>query len=127
LRSGAKQCGAEEPISIAPALLNQGVNENLLHLHLGQQKRHALYGYYIQSVSPGQRTQNHKLPGFTDKYNVNRLLYYEKYGTPAEAIKREKQIKSWRREKKINLIDSENPDWNDLAENWYDSYIRVTK
>ncbi|MHC5180545.1 MAG: GIY-YIG nuclease family protein [Planctomycetota bacterium] len=127
LRSGAKQCGAEEPISIAPALLNQGVNENLLHLHLGQQKRHALYGYYIQSVLPGQRTQNHKLPGFTDKYNVNRLLYYEKYGTPAEAIKREKQIKSWRREKKINLIDSENPDWNDLAENWYDSYIRVTK
>ena len=71
--------------------------------------------------------KNHKLPGFTDKYNVNRLLYYEKHGTPAEAIKREKQIKSWRREKKIKLIDAENPAWNDLAENWYDSYIRVTK
>ena len=45
--------------------------------------------------------KNHMLPGFTSKYNVNRLLYYKKYGTPTEAIKREKQIKSWRREKKI--------------------------
>lgn len=70
--------------------------------------------------------KDHVLPGFTSKYNVNRLLYYEKYGTPQQAIKREKQIKSWRREKKINLIDSTNPQWNDLAKNWYDSYIRVT-
>ena len=71
--------------------------------------------------------KDHVFPGFTSKYNVNRLLYYEKFGTPDAAIKREKQIKGWRREKKIKLIDSTNPEWKDLAENWYDSYIRVTK
>jgi putative endonuclease len=71
--------------------------------------------------------KDHILPGFTSKYNVNRLLYYETFGTPDQAIKREKQIKGWRREKKIKLIDSTNPQWNDLAESWYDSYIRVSK
>ena len=71
--------------------------------------------------------KDHVFPGFTRKYNVNRLLYYEKYGSPAEAIKREKQIKSCRRDKKIKLIDAENPGWNNLAENWYDSYISVTE
>ena len=71
--------------------------------------------------------KDHVLPGFTSKYNVNRLLYYEEYGTPDEAIKRGKTIKGWRREKKIKLIDAENPEWNDLANNWYDSYIRVSK
>jgi len=77
-----------------------------------------------------RRVSEHKdqvFPGFTSKYNVNRLLYYEKYGMPDAAIKREKQIKSWRREKKIKLIDAENPGWDNLAENWYNSYIRVTK
>jgi putative endonuclease len=71
--------------------------------------------------------KKHIFAGFTREYNVNQLLYYEKYGTPEEAIKREKQIKSWRREKKIKLIDIKNPSWNDLAESWYDSYIRVDK
>lgn len=77
-----------------------------------------------------RRVSEHKdkiIPGFSSKYNVTRLLYYAKYGTPDQAIKREKQIKGWRREKKITLIDLTNPEWNDLAENWYDSYIRVTK
>ena len=53
--------------------------------------------------------KNHKATGFTDKYNIDRLLYFETFGNPASAIKREKQIKAWRREKKISLIDSRNP------------------
>ena len=64
--------------------------------------------------------KNHLNPGFTDKYNVDRLLYVETIKEPASAINREKQIKKWRREKKVMLIDSLNPGWNDLNEDWYD-------
>ncbi|HCO93347.1 MAG TPA: endonuclease [Phycisphaerales bacterium] len=64
--------------------------------------------------------KNHLAPGFTDKYSIDRLLYVENFANPASAINREKQIKAWRREKKVKLIDSQNPAWNDLSEGWYD-------
>ena len=64
--------------------------------------------------------KNHLIPGFTNKYNIERLLYYEAIGDPAAAISREKQIKKWRREKKVALIDSVNNTWEDLSEDWYD-------
>ena len=54
-------------------------------------------------------------PGFTARYRVDRLVYYEEYRNIRDAIAREKQIKSWRRSKKTNLIDRKNPQWNDLA------------
>jgi putative endonuclease len=54
--------------------------------------------------------------GFTAKYNVNRLVYFETFESPLEAIWREKQIKRWRREKKVGLINRENPRWQDLWE-----------
>ncbi|RKY24845.1 MAG: GIY-YIG nuclease family protein [Planctomycetota bacterium] len=60
--------------------------------------------------------KNHLIPGFTDRYNVVRLLYVETTTDPVSAIKREKQIKRWRREKKVKLIDSLNPEWNDISE-----------
>ncbi|HEW79690.1 MAG TPA: GIY-YIG nuclease family protein [Phycisphaerales bacterium] len=63
---------------------------------------------------------NHLVPGFTDKYNIDRLLYVETMTDPISAISREKQIKRWRREKKVTLIDSVNPEWNDLSQDWYD-------
>lgn len=56
--------------------------------------------------------------GFTKKYNVNRLVYYECFAYVYDAIRREKQIKKFRREKKIALIESQNPKWVDLAEAW---------
>ena len=64
--------------------------------------------------------KHHLIPGFTDKYQVERLLYVETIDDPFSAIKREKQIKAWRREKKVSLIDSINPQWNDLSEDWYE-------
>ena len=64
--------------------------------------------------------RQHLIPGFTDKYNVDRLLYVERIGDAVSAINREKQIKRWRREKKVMLIDSLNPEWNDLSQDWYD-------
>ncbi len=64
--------------------------------------------------------KKHLIPGFTDKYGIDRLVYFETMGDALSAIKREKQLKSWRREKKIKLIDSLNPRWDDLSEGWYD-------
>jgi putative endonuclease len=60
--------------------------------------------------------KNHQVKGFTDKYNVNRLVYVEAFSDTTSAITREKQIKNWTRNKKINLIESINPDWKDLSE-----------
>jgi len=56
---------------------------------------------------------------FTQRYNVNRLVYYEVHDNPYSAIMREKQIKRWRREKKEWLIRTMNPNWQDLSEEWY--------
>ena len=53
---------------------------------------------------------------FTNRYNLNKLIYFENYHDIEEAIEREKQIKSWSRKKKEALIDSFNPDWIDLYE-----------
>ena len=67
-----------------------------------------------------KRVYHHKnklVDGFTKKYNLTKLVYYEVYETIDEAIKREKQLKNWKREWKINLIESVNPQWLDL----YDS------
>lgn len=69
------------------------------------------------------RVLQHKLHvyphGFTAKYKIERLVYYERYTEVGAAIAREKQLKSWRREKRLALIKSENPTWADLAEDWY--------
>jgi putative endonuclease len=56
--------------------------------------------------------------GFTTEYKVNRLVYYEEFQWVEAAIAREKQLKSWRREKKIMLIERENPTWEDLSAEW---------
>jgi putative endonuclease len=57
-------------------------------------------------------------PGFTARYNLTRLVYYEMFFYPDAAIAREKEIKGWRRGKKIKLIESMNPHWSDLAAEW---------
>ena len=61
--------------------------------------------------------KNKLVPGFTQKYNVDKLVYLEETTDVNSAIKREKEIKSWRREKKDRLINSMNPEWRDLSEN----------
>jgi putative endonuclease len=59
--------------------------------------------------------KNKMIPGFTKKYNANKLVYFEAFDDPENAIRREKQIKKGRRQKKIDLINSVNPDWVDLS------------
>ena len=66
-----------------------------------------------------RRVMEHKIkinPGFTNKYNISQLVYYEIYDQILVAIKREKQLKKWKRRWKIELIESINPDWADLGE-----------
>ncbi len=68
-----------------------------------------------------RRVREHKArehEGFTARYNINRLVWYQIFGDIRDAIAREKQLKSWRREKKIRLIESKNPTWQDLSEEW---------
>ena len=69
-----------------------------------------------------RRVWQHKhgaIPGFTKKYNCDRLVYIEIYDRIEQAIAREKQIKGWTRAKKDALIATQNPEWNDLAADWY--------
>jgi putative endonuclease len=61
--------------------------------------------------------------GFTKKYNVTRLAYYEETSDVHAALAREKEIKKWRRSKKIALIKSMNPKWQDLSEGWYPDVV----
>ena len=60
--------------------------------------------------------KTHVIKGFTAKYNVDRLVYFEVFESIEAAIAREKKLKRWRREWKVALIERENPDWRDLAE-----------
>lgn len=68
-----------------------------------------------------RRLYEHKnkiFAGFSSKYNLNKLVYFEEFWEIESAIIREKELKKWRREKKINLIENKNKFWMDLSENW---------
>ena len=67
-----------------------------------------------------KRTYQHKnnfVEGFTKKYHVHRLVYFETYNDIIQAITGEKRLKKWKRQWKIELIEKENPEWNDLYDN----------
>ena len=63
--------------------------------------------------------KEHLIKGFTDRYNLEKLVYFEVASDINAAILREKQIKNWSRRKKIELIESINPEWNDLVEDLF--------
>ena len=92
-----------------------------------------LYYVYIMNNRPGGalyvgftsnligRVQEHKngvFEGFTKQYGLKRLVYYETYKTPQDAIAREKQLKHWNRDWKIRLIKTDNPNWKDLSDDF---------
>ena len=62
--------------------------------------------------------KNKLIKGFTEKYNINKLVYFEQTDDIYSAITREKEIKQWRREKKNNLVESKNKPWEDLSKQW---------
>ena len=68
-----------------------------------------------------RRVRQHKeraIPGFTARYKIDRLIYYERFEDVSQAIEWEKRIKGWVRVKKIALIESVNPSWDDLSATW---------
>ena len=66
--------------------------------------------------------RNHLADGFTKRYNVSKLVYYESTSDVRSAIAREKQLKGWTRAKKNSLISKANPNWRDLSKDW-ESYV----
>jgi len=83
--------------------------------------RGALYTGMSNTIE--RRTLQHKQKinptSFTARYKIKRLVWFESFPTPIEAIRREKEIKGWRREKKIELIEQTNPEWKDLFGKFY--------
>ena len=73
-----------------------------------------------------RRVWEHKIkqiPGFTRKYNVTRLVYFEEFDRIEDAIVREKTMKGWLRRKKVALIEHRNGTWKDLSWGWFDSEV----
>ncbi len=87
---------------------------------LANQRNTTLYIGMTSNLA--KRVWEHKnkiVKGFTEKYNVTRLVYYECYDDPENAILREKRLKKWKREWKIELIKKMNPQWKDLYEDLF--------
>ncbi|MGE3912088.1 MAG: GIY-YIG nuclease family protein [Chloroflexota bacterium] len=77
--------------------------------------------YIGMTGDPSRRVTEHKskaIEGFTGRYNIDRLVWFEQTASVTDAIDRERQLKRWRREKKITLVEMENPGWCDLAAEW---------
>ncbi|MGD0181929.1 MAG: GIY-YIG nuclease family protein [Terriglobales bacterium] len=94
-----------------------------VYIMTNRPRSHVLYTGMTGNIA--RRLFEHKnklLPGFTSRYNLTRLVYCECFAIPDLAIDREKEIKGWRRSKKIRLIESLNPHWHDLAERWSEMY-----
>ncbi len=76
-----------------------------------------------------ERVKEHKLKiypnSFTAKYNCNKLIYFEELGNGLEATNREKQLKKWKRNWKVNLIEDMNPTWMDISLNWNFNFNKI--
>ena len=82
--------------------------------NMASAKRVLYVGMTIDLVHRGAQHRQHAIPGFTKRYNVDRLVYFEHTHDARASIVREKEIKSWVRAKKVALIESVNPAWDDL-------------
>ena len=82
-------------------------------------KSRSLYGGVTNDLE--RRIYEHRsklVPGFTNRYKIDRLVYFEQMGDVRSAIAREKQIKGWLPTRKLELIEAENPTWEDLSADW---------
>ena len=89
---------------------------NQYYVYIATNKSKTLYVGVTNNLE--RRMYGHKeklIPGFTSRYNITMLVYYEVTPDVYSAISREKQLKGWLRSKKIGLIESMNPDWRDLS------------
>ncbi len=92
------------------------------YVYIMTNKSRTLYTGVTNNLKRRVYEHKHKLvPGFTSKYNITQLVHFETTTDVKAAIAREKQIKGWLRVKKIALIESANPRWEDLSKGWYDN------
>ncbi len=97
-----------------------GVRSHAMFVYiLASQTRRLYVGVTNDLVRRAWEHRTEAVPGFTRRYGIHRLVYFETLVGPAEAIAREKQVKDYARVKKIAMINSVNPEWNDLAEVWF--------
>ena len=95
------------------------MREQRYYVYIVASKSRVLYTGVTNSIR--RRVWEHKhdlFPGFSRKYRCHRLVYVEEFQYVDKAIAREKQIKGWRRQKKVALIEASNPTWEDLSESW---------
>lgn len=94
-------------------------------VYIASNKSRAIYvGITSDLMGRMPQHRSRSLPGHTSKYRIDRLIYFETTEDVRSAVQREKQIKGWRREKKVRLIESQNPTWEDLAAKWFVSTNR---
>lgn len=86
---------------------------------MGSQSRVVYVGVTSNLESRVWQHKKHAFGGFTARYNVTLLVYFERFATIHAAIAREKKVKAWRREKKLALVAALNPKWRDLSYGWY--------
>ncbi len=90
------------------------------YVYIMASKLRVLYvGITSKIVARVWQHKQKEVKGFTERYNCNQLVYFDAFSDVRAAIAREKEIKGWRRSKKLNLIESMNPKWKDLSEDWY--------
>ena len=85
-----------------------------VYLMAGQRNGTLYVGVTSDLIQRVWQHRNHVVEGFTEKYHVNLLVWFEQHETMESAIAREKAINNWNRAWKLNLIESVNPDWTDL-------------
>ena len=86
---------------------------------LANKKNGTLYIGMTNDLERRMFEHKHKIiDGFTKKYNLDKLMYFEQFQYVYDAIKREKQLKNWNRQWKIDLIENENKEWKDLSSDW---------
>jgi len=99
--------------------------EKNYYVYVLASRSHALYtGVTGDLMSRVGQHREGKVSSFTAKYRIHRLVYIETFRDVRAAIAREKQIKSWTREKRAELVQAINPTWVDLAAKWFPSYPR---
>ncbi|MGH9578202.1 MAG: hypothetical protein ACRD3R_12260, partial [Terriglobales bacterium] len=89
--------------------------------HHGEQIAGDLYGHDRQPGRTCTAAQRGEIKGFTKRYKITRLVYHEPFRYSNNCIAREKQVKAWTRAKRVALIESVNPTWEDLAADWFDA------
>lgn len=108
-----------------------GARGEISHLNT-MKKEHSYYVYIMASgtsvlyigvtsnlLKRVYQHKNHIFQGFTDRYRCHKLVHIEQFSNIYDALSREKHMKRWNRMKKVDLINIDNPQWNDLAEEWY--------